>query len=250
MFPVLPTLQVQRELCSLPRGRERFLEYIQRMTGGTDDLVLPLCAFNPMSKDHVADALDALLEIDAEAIMHDALADATTRLEGEVPDWQATLVVTDDIAGGWTDRELIEANRLRAVPHYNHKRGWLPVLFWVSEPVTETKIREEVQSSLYRELTQFHHGAPTTLTGMMHLEGSSLAFAVAEEPRLETDDLEYSREVIAPYLNADANRDFPTVFTCLYGDVAAQRVGYSPLGLSPRAGCAVALADARASVVE
>lgn len=42
-----------------------------------------------------------------------------------------------------------------------------------------------------------------------------------------------------------AFEDFPTVFTCLFGDEAAKRVGYPPLGLSYRAGCALALADAR-----
>jgi hypothetical protein len=40
-------------------------------------------------------------------------------------------------------------------------------------------------------------------------------------------------------------RDFPTIFTCLFGDEAARSVGYPPLGLSPRAGLALACEEAR-----
>jgi hypothetical protein len=48
--------------------------------------------------------------------------------------------------------------------------------------------------------------------------------------------------VIAPHLDSDA---FPIVFACLYGDEPAASAGYPPLGLSIRAGFALALHDAR-----
>jgi hypothetical protein len=37
---------------------------------------------------------------------------------------------------------------------------------------------------------------------------------------------------------------YPTVFAAMYGDVAAEQLGYPPLGLPARAGFEVALADA------
>jgi len=48
--------------------------------------------------------------------------------------------------------------------------------------------------------------------------------------------------VIQPYLDTT---DYPTLFACLYGDEAAKSVGYPPLGLSERAGFALALEEAR-----
>ena len=61
----LPLLKVQRDLYDLPRGIERFREYIQTMTGGGDELKLPLVAMNPMGKGHLPPFLDHLLAIDA-----------------------------------------------------------------------------------------------------------------------------------------------------------------------------------------
>lgn len=75
--------------------------------------------------------------------------------------------------------------------------------------------------------------------------GTALAFAGATVPVLDAEELEYTREVIRPHRDAAAFEDFPTVFTCLFGDDAAKRVGYPPLGLSHRAGCALALAEAK-----
>ena len=107
-------------------------------------------------------------------------------------------------------------------------------------------MREEVLSAVYRQLDLQRHGAPRTLRQMMDLEGRALAFAGATGPTLDAEELAYTRAVIEPHRDTD---DFPTAFACLYGDAAARRVGYTPLGLSPRAGVALALAEARASTV-
>ena len=143
--------------------------------------------------------------------------------------------------GGWTDRELIEARRLCNVPMAMIKRGWMVVVYWASEPVTRQKVREEVLSTLYRDAFLMRHGEPKTLREVMKLEGAALSFAGASEPVLSAHDLEYTREVIRPYLDVPVFEEFPTVFACLYGDEATRRVGYPALGFSRRAGCALAL---------
>jgi len=244
MLSVIPLLAAQRQLYDLPRGRGRFRHYLQVMTGGTDDMVLPLTALNPMGKAHVAQALDALLALGAEDIVVEAVAEAEQRLRIVEVSLQVGLVVADDVAGGWTNRELIEANRLRFVPRAMLQRGWLVALYWASEPVTREKVREEVLAAIYRDLYLQRHSGPATLGRMMEVEGRSLAFAHASEPRLDPADLAYTGEVLQPYRDAPVFEEFPTVFTCLYGDRAARRVGYPVLGLSPRAGCALALAEA------
>lgn len=245
MLSFVPLLNVQRELYNLPRGWERFRRYLGVMTGGTDDLVLPLQAMNPMGKEHIAAALDTLASLGAEDIAREAVAEVERRLGPVEAEIRVGIVVADDVAGGWTNRELIEANRLRVMPRAAFERGWLVALYWAGEPVSRERVRQEVLSSVYRDLFLMRHGEPRTLGQLMALEGMALAFGDASGPTLDEEELDYTREIIGPYLDAPVFEEFPTVFTCMYGDQAARKAGYAPLGLSPRAGCALALAQAR-----
>ena len=69
----LPLLQIQRDLYAMPRGMERFREYIKTMTDPeTGDLALPLVAMNPMGKDHVPALIDEYIALGAERIASDA----------------------------------------------------------------------------------------------------------------------------------------------------------------------------------
>lgn len=61
-------------------------------------------------------------------------------------------------------------------------------------------------------------------------------------PALEEDDLVYTRDAIAPLLEAS---DRATLVACVFGDPAARALGYPPHGLSERAGLALALHDER-----
>ena len=54
----------------------------------------------------------------------------------------------------------------------------------------------------------------------------------------------YTREVLIPYLDAD---DMRTCIECLFGDAAGRTLGFTPRGLIPWAGLALALHDARPS---
>ena len=67
-----------------------------------------------------------------------------------------------------------------------------------------------------------------------------MAAAGCPGPRLDLEDLTYTREVLAPFLGAT---DRATVIACLFGDDAAHALGYRAHGLSPRAGLALALHD-------
>src|SRR5690242_1109074 len=98
----LPLLQIQRDLYAMPRGRERFNEYIKTMTDReTGDLVLPLVAMNPMGREHVAALIDEYIALGAEKIAQDAIASVT----GEFArDYKVGVVVSDDLKGGWTNR--------------------------------------------------------------------------------------------------------------------------------------------------
>jgi hypothetical protein len=79
---------------------------------------------------------------------------------------------------------------------------------------------------------------------MLAQEGHVMAMAGSTGPVVDEDDIAYTREVLIPYLDADDKR---TAIECLFGDTAARTLGFTPRGLSPWAGLALALHDARRS---
>ena len=101
--------------------------------------------------------------------------------------------------------------------------------------------REETLTAVYRAARIQQHGFAATLREIMAQEGYAMAMAGCSKPSLDDDELEYAREVIAPNLDS---KDYPTIITSLFGDVAAVSLGYTPPGLSERAGFALALSDA------
>ena len=68
-----------------------------------------------------------------------------------------------------------------------------------------------------------------------------MARAGCTRPVLDDEEIAYTREVLAPFLQADDKR---TVIECLFGDAAGRTLGFTPRGLSPWAGLALALHDA------
>ena len=246
----LPLLQIQRDLYAMPRGVERFREYIRTMTDPeTGDLALPLVAMNPMGKDHIPALIDEYIALGAEAIAQQAIASAGQqanrptgqRANGPTGGFKIGLVVSDDLKGGWTNRWASEfSHRLESAAFL--KRGFLTGILWTSEPASAVAVRLAVLTSIYRADYLQTHPMPTTLGGMLEQEGYAMARAGCTAPSLDEDDLAYSRTVIAPHLDAT---DRATIMACLFGDDAASALGYPPQGLSPRAGFAVALEDAR-----
>ena len=77
---------------------------------------------------------------------------------------------------------------------------------------------------------------------MLAQEGDVMEAAACSGPVLDEDDIACTREVLAPFPDADEMR---TAIECLYGDAAGRTLGFTPHGLSPWAGLALALHDAR-----
>jgi hypothetical protein len=239
----LALLQVQRDLYKLPAGYERFREYLRTMTDtNTGDLRFPLVAMNPMGKDHLLPFLNELIEMDADGEAAAATAETQFSLQKEPGAFKVCLVVSDDLKGGWTNRYTTEfSHRFQEKPYY--KRGWITGILWTSENYTRRPVREETLASILRAVYIQRHGYARTLSEMLAQEGYVMAKAGATTPQLQADDLAYTREVLAPYLN---QTDQPTLIAALFGDPAADQLGYTRLGLSARAGLALALHDAKA----
>ena len=248
-FTHLPLLQVQRDLYALPRGTERFREYIKTMTDAeTGDLALPLVAMNPMGKDHIPALIDDYLALGAEKIAEEAIAEASRSLPDRPdpphlphPPFKVCLVISDDLKGGWTNRWASEyGHRIEGAAIT--KRGWLTGLLWTSEPASADRVREAVLTSIYRAEYLQKHSIPRTLGEMLNQEGYAMARAGCMSPSLDADDLNYTRSIVTPHLDA---HDRATVIACLFGDAAANALGYPPQGLSDRAGLALGLHDAQ-----
>ena len=226
----LPLLQIQRDLLDVPRGAARFQQYLATMLDSNGELRLPLPAFNPMSKGHVADLLTQLLAIDAEAIGQAAVVEAAERLPGVA--WsnstQVALVVADDARGGWTNRYLFETKHLFE-SRYEQSHGFITALLWSSEPAMELTIRQKVLAAVYRNAWIGKHGPAKTLEEMVLQEGMAGRFA-----GLRMDVLPIELEtLIGGHLKTT---HYPTIVACLYGDDAAESCGYDPLGLPVQAG--------------
>ncbi len=235
-----PLLKLQRELYNIPRGPERFNRYIETLRDPqTQDMRLPLSAMNPMGKDHIPELLDEYLALGADDFAAKALENIQPQLSQFKGVFQAALVIADDAHGMWTERYSVEfGERFETKPHF--RRGWLVGLLWSSERPSLESVRQALETAVFRGLYVESNGIAITLREMMAQEGFVLNKSNIPQA-LDSDELEYSREIIAPYLESD---EHPVIMSAIFGDEAAQSLGYEPLGLSQCAGLMVALADA------
>lgn len=241
-FEFVPLLKIQRDLYDLPRGMERFNAYISAMVDDeTNDIKLPLSGMNPMGKEHIKKLLDELIALDADDVAAQTLIEVEPKLSHIKADFKVALVLADDLMGGWTNRYTTEFSR-RFQNNAYYKRGWLEVGLWTSETPSIETVRESVLTAIYRAVYIQEHGFAHTLREMLNQEGFATAMTECKEPSLDDEDLDYTREVIASCL--DTNNQ-ATIIACLFGDEAAHSLGYPPIGLSKRAGFALALHDAR-----
>ncbi|MBV7334322.1 hypothetical protein KFU94_40025 [Chloroflexi bacterium TSY] len=243
----IPTLQVLQELYEKPRDMDRFQWYLRQMLGeneeGEQDVVLPIAAANPMGREHCLAAVNALIEIGAEAVAQQSFEEASYSFADLPQTVHAVINLLDDIGGGWTNRYLSEGSfRIVTDPRTMQalqKRPIVLVACWSSETYQPADIRAEARAALYRYVHLQRQGVPSTLQQIMTMDGLARAFA-GVRPQLDQDELSYTAEVIAPFL---LSTNYAEQFACLFGDEAARNVGYTPQGVAPYAGFELALQE-------
>ena len=250
----IPLLQIQRELQGLPSNMDRFRQYLRTIIGPDGNTVElpPLGIMNPMGKEHVTVLLDAYLALDADGIATRALAEASAQVADTPGDFKVALVVVDDLKGGWTNRYDYEFTlRFGQRPMARDgsrpkwlKDYWLTGVLWSSEPPSERAVREAVLTVVHRTAYIQRNVPARNLRDMLAQEGHVMTAAGCSGPVLDDDDIAYTREVLVPFLDADDKR---TCMEYLFGDAAGRTLGFTPRGLSPWAGLALALHDARAN---
>ena len=266
----VPLLRVMREIHSIPRGQppdfngmKRFRQFVRtifprKKNGKIDEnavYLIPLLAINPMARDHVTALLDAYLAMDADGIGARVAAEVAVRLADVPGDFKVGLVVADDLMGAGTNRYNDEFT-FRFGPDQFRTGGrppkrsrwlkdyWLTGVLWSSESPSERAAREAILTAAHRVAYMHQHGPARTLREMLAQEGQVMELAGCSGPTLEAEDIAYTREVLIPHLSAE---DMRTCIECLFGDAAARTLGFTPRGLSPWAGLALALHDARLS---
>lgn len=247
----VPLLPVQRQLQGMPRGMERFQEYLRTIiTADGTGLELPsLIMMNPMGKEHVTALLDEYLALDADGIAAGIVAEVSQELADDPGDFKLTMILADDLRGGWTNRYDYEfTQRFKCGPPPPESRlprwakhFWLNAVLWTSEPASRRAVREAVLTTLYRAAYVLRHGPARTLREMLLQEGQVMRRAGCVVPMLDAEDITYTREVIAPHLETTDRR---LTMECLFGDEAGRTLGFTPRGLSHWAGLALARHDA------
>jgi hypothetical protein len=256
LIEYVPLLQTQRRLQGMPLNYDRFREYLRTIAPDRQMMELPpLGIMNPMGKEHVTALLDDLLAMDADRIASQAIAEVSPRVADVPGEYKFAVVIADDLKGGWTNRydnefKLRFGDRPQG-PDGKRPRWlkdlWLTAILWSSEPASERAVREAVLTTLYRAGYVHRHGLARTLAEMMTQEGQVMAAAGCTTPMLDPDDIAYTREVLVPFLGTEDKR---TAIECLFGDMAGRTLGFTPRGLSPWAGLALALHEAQATPLE
>ena len=238
----IPLLGVLRDLYRLPRGPGRFEAYLRAIANETRDglRLAPLVLANPMAREPVAERIDALLALDAEGEAARAVAEALPAVADVPGSMRVGLVVADDLKRGWTNRFASEF-AIRFGPGVAFRDDWLVGILWSSDEPSALAAREAVLMAVHRAAHVHRHGPAKTLRERLAQEGHAMAASGCDGPALDADDLEYTREVLAPALDETA---MSTTIECLFGDLAARSLGFAPRGLSPGAGLALARHEA------
>jgi hypothetical protein len=243
-----PILRDCRAIYDLTEVMDRYWAYVRLMTEARGEF-LPLGSFSPMGKRQEG-FLDALIALDAEEYAARVCQEACAELESNAI-FRVLLVVVDEPHNGWTQRFLTDADWRfssstdqlpKMAPAVGFDR-WVSVQLWTTELTCEDRtptleyVRQETRAALYRAVHQREFGVPETLEVMMQQEGAVMNFS-GESVHLESEDLEFTQSILEPLLQS---RDYPINFAAMYGDEPAKSVGYAPLGVSSRAGFALAL---------
>jgi len=238
----IPLLQTIRDLYQMPRSFERFREYLRILVNDRGDDVdfPPLVAVNPMAREHAAVLLDDYLAFNADGLAAETVREIASRFPTIDRDFKASLIILDDRKGGWTNRAAYDYDF--RFPGVDHRRFWITGALWTSESASCETARLAIATAALRVVWIIQHGPAKSLRDALNQEGWVLAESGCTAPVLDDDDLDYTRQVIAPFLDAN---DMRTYVECLFGDAAAKTLGFTPRGLSPNAGLALALADAR-----
>ena len=183
----------------------------------------PIAGYNPMTSKPVLETVEALLAVDAEAVVRDAAASVA-------PDADLDLFVTVATPGMWTDRFATEVHHRLGPPTGQ-------VLLWTGGDASDGAVRREAIAQVVRLVRP----PATTVRDLARREGEAYARGgLTGNPH----------PLVAEALDVVGDDEgIGTAAALLYGDDVAIALGWTPLGLPWLAGYehAIAVAAARLS---
>ena len=193
-----------------------------------------LMAYNPMAGAAALQAVERLLELDAEALALAAATDAASACDF-CDDMTLALVVRAQ--GMWTDRVATEIEQ-RVSPGRRDGHGLVDM--WSGEPLNGDDVRRESAAEAVRVAWTAIHGQPRSLRGVLAREG--FAYAVARlttgvDPgfgRTPATQESYAVEEAVDLLGDSAEQS--DIVGVLFGDPASTAMGWTPLGVPDKAG--------------
>lgn len=235
--PALPEL---KRLYEMPRDSKRFFAYLRTMIDEDGDEIgyAPLVLANPMARDHVRELVDRYMEMDADSIALETIVSVLPELSHFDERFDATLVIVDDANGGWTNRFATEIY-LRQIPDprtltsKRRSRFWITGVLWSSEPASEANVRIAMKSAAIRLHYVFENGPARTVSQLIRQEKAVMYRSGKSLAPLNRDENSWTRQVLED--RADEH-DLANLVTCLFGDVAAESMGFERLGLPENAG--------------
>lgn len=237
---LIPTLATMADIYRLPReggaSSPRFKRYLELVPSNYG-----LVAYNPMAGPHALETTEQLLAVDAETVAMEAAGEAAS-LCG-YPE-TITLAVVLCAPGQWTNRMAteIEHRTARRMPS-----GTGLVLHWTRETPTAEQIRREAIAEAVRVMAVATPRRPESVRSLLYREGLAYALGgnpygpVTAEDQRAVDD---AMEVLG------ASEMLGDMTAVLYGDAAANALGWTPAGIAEYGGYRWAIDQARRRITE
>lgn len=235
--PALPEL---KRLYEMPRNSKRFFAYLRTMIdeNGEELGFAPMVLANPMAREHVRELVDRYLEMNADSIALETIESVLPALSHFDERFDASLVIIDDQQGGWTNRFATEIY-LRQIPDPRSLTGkrrarfWITGVLWSSEAASEEKVRFAMMSAALRLLYVFENGPARSVAELIGQERAVMCRLGQSLAPLGIDEDSWTRQILADRAN---EQDLASLVTCLFGDSAAESMGFEKLGLPENAG--------------
>jgi len=228
---VVPTLELMATVYRLSKDggtrSARFLGYVRAAKTGA-----PISGYNPMTSKPALAAVEALMAMRAEERV-ERIANQIANELGFLDDTDMNLSVSTPEM--WTDRLGTEIHHRFAA---KDPRG---ILWWCDDIPTLELLDAEIAAQTVRMISTIRDGAPTSLRAAVTQEGA--ARAVSDAVGLYDECAAQALAIL------ESDTSLASKVGCLYGDVAATAMGFTPLGLGERVGFAHAVALARSGAL-
>ena len=233
-FQLISVLPQMLALYKLPRGKQRFDEYLRLLQGnGKHTIQLPVASFNPMAKAVAPEKLEALIALHAEQLAQTVINEINDDKDAGIDRTICVAInLVDDVEGAWSEyvttdyRNKFDVGGLLA-------KDFCTVLFFTSETLNESIILERTRAHLFRTVYWLKHGKPTTLRQCIQQE----SFVAAKSGIMLSAEEKMVAETLADFYHRfEDAASYNHIINFFYGDEFLRMMNFPVLGLPENGG--------------